>query len=271
MWKRRASIGMAALGLFLSSTFGSLPSVLSPFHQLENRDVRAYVKHNLGGIIKIHEDNLRITFDEEPEVRWGQPRDLSASAYPEQGIALASFDPETDTIFLSAPLLRNPDSTLINLLLRKFIPRVYKQRSPTDGILSHELGHYFVDQEAESMGEGNWPPDFENYTLEEVYGIQLVSEGIACHFEKLFNFGAIAPYFDSHWPTNIDDWTNDDIYNGGFFLVQPIIAQYGLQGIRHLILNPPNECEIYDLPAYRTNMLEQLENQICFEEVCIQG
>jgi len=271
MWKRRLGSALVGITLVLTPLISIRQDFFDYLNFLENRDVRNYVTQSIGGIIKIHENNLGVDFDEEPKVKWGLPKELSALAYPEQGIAVAAYDPELDTIFLTSTVLRNPNMTFSNTILKKLQPKIYKQRLHTDGIFSHELGHFFVDQEAESLEEGDWPPDFEGLTKGEVYGFQLISEGIAFYFEGLFNFNTTNTYSDSDWPINIGDWTNEDIYDGGFNLVQPIIEQYGVQGIRHLILNPLTECDLQDLPAYRTRMLDQLEKQICLEDACIQG
>ena len=69
---------------------------------------------------------------------------------------------------------------------------------------------------------------------------------------------------DSLWPSKtfrlqLSRYT----YEGGHFLVKPVLDKFGVEnGVEYLLNNPPKtEKELLDLPGYRQKIMDSLESK----------
>ncbi len=148
------------------------------------------------------------------------------------------YEPNTDLMTIDSCIIRNDNET------RR--------------VVSHELGHLYVDALNETIGFGNWP-NFSNKNFAQQQAIQLVSEGIGEYFERSTH-PREDNFKDADWPKKVDEFSILRVrYVGGFHLVKPIIDSHKKAGIEYLITNPPQEKDLLDLPAYQRRALEQLE------------
>ena len=119
------------------------------------------------------------------------------------------------------------------------------EREMIPSLIDHELGHALADQISQRTGNGMWP-DVEGFARLEWdtrVGINVISEGIGTYFEYQGN----APYpkddaeGDAWLPEGEGDpsWRDRDyLYNGGRWLVAPIIRKFGERGIQYLVTHP---------------------------------
>ncbi len=109
----------------------------------------------------------------------------------------------------------------------------------------HELGHALVDQLSRRYGYGMWPSieKFKSLEWDEQIGIRIVDEGLATYFgyENLLPSQRDGNNGADWLPEGINDirWTMINYrYNGGHWLVAPIVDRFGERGIVYLITHP---------------------------------
>lgn len=224
-----------------------------------NHDVQRYTESHLAEIAKEQENKIGIR-------HFGLPRVLYQSnnhiPFMDRTIIStlnglfggASYNPETDEIFLPKGLRVTPENNLTNKLSNLIY---FELPMDTKRVLSHELGHYYCDKLNESRGKGNLAPQTE-------VGETLVSEGIAEYFSYITTGDDVPKFNDSEWPDKPDNfgksyrYNRHVIYDGGFHLVKPIIDKYGKKGITYLMENPPSEKDLGDVSMYQIKVLKAL-------------
>jgi len=105
-----------------------------------------------------------------------------------------------------------------------------------DEIIRHELGHFWDDLRREKLG---LPPP-------KTLGEKIILEGTGEYFRR----GRFAQPFTYSWPQN-DNITPEDIYDGGYFLVRPILNVDLIEGHQYLSRNPPAEEDLRNMRAYQ--------------------
>ena len=135
-------------------------------------------------------------------------------------------------------------------------------------LMDHELGHALMDQVSRRNGYGPWP-NFEcTQTMndKEYTSVEILSEGAGSYFEfkgqEIYtraNEDAI-----NYLPTSPNDrrWKDKGYkYKGGWWVVAPIIKEYGERGLVYLITHPV-EFDYGNLRAgaktYRAKALKEL-------------
>ncbi len=101
--------------------------------------------------------------------------------------------------------------------------------------IDHELGHALADQICRRKNFFAWPPDTVSSTNEDTIAGKILSEGVGEYFGRLFTPDTIA---DSEWLPggssslcrSMPKWE----YYGGYWLVKPIIDQFGEKGIAYI-------------------------------------
>ena len=112
-------------------------------------------------------------------------------------------------------------------------------------VMDHELGHALMDQVSRRSGNGPWPniECINTLSEKEQISLMIIDEGVGAYFE----YQGQPRYKDEdtngfYWlPDGPEDfaWKDPDFkYNGGRWIVAPIIKQYGERGIVYLITHP---------------------------------
>ena len=174
----------------------------------------------------------------------------------------ASYNPETDIMYFrssfSSPFPVKHEE-LDHLYLHS--------------VVSHELGHFYVDKLSESLGWGNWPQLSAQPNTVEWVEENIISEGIGTYFQgktleritgiDIDNIEGIPPFdIEKEWPKDIEI-----LYDGhqleayGQWLVKPIIDKHGEKGIEYLITHQMEEDELLNPKSYQERALEALSSQ----------
>lgn len=210
---------------------------------IPSSDIERHIVENLDAILAQQEEQLGITYFGKPQLQFSLP-----AALVEQNSLVTLWYAgiyENNAIYLNLSGFDN-----------------YTGAKET---LDHELGHFYTEKLHESWGLGIWPV----YTYDEPYSdsnicLKLIDEGIAEYFSRAMNNGADA-FKDTNWPISVFGfWENHVINDGGYHLVKPIIDAYGEEGIAYLISNPPTEEELFFLPLYQQQALDDLGDTTCW-------
>ncbi len=108
------------------------------------------------------------------------------------------------------------------------------------GIIDHELGHALADQISRRHNGFMWPDIYAwvNQTDVEKYVAHVLTEGVGEYFEHLMSSDTLDTSTSSEWlPDGPSSWawTQDTwAYNGGYFIVKPIIDKFGEKGILYI-------------------------------------
>lgn len=252
-------IGLA--GLFLGSSCVLPSSEVSenfskpPFYNLSaegnfyevdvqrNIILKEFIDENLGKIMGEQEKNLDFKYSGIPQILIGMPDEKNVST-------IGLYKMLEDKLYLDEAGFFENFENFENL-----------NRSLVNAVLSHELGHYYSDKLTESkISENFYERDFSR---DEAIGLLIIQEGIAEYFGNYL--GDSNPDFDdSLWPSRIFMLRlNRYIYDGGHFLVKPILDKFGVEkGVEYLLNNPPKtEMELLDLPGYRQKVTNSLESK----------
>jgi len=171
-------------------------------------------------------------------VRLGLPDFKPASR---KALTAAAYLVESQTIALQPYLFwphQYTDSLRLNL---------YQQLNPggLSTVIDHELGHLYADQVSRASFGRPWPvyPDSNARPL-EFYGQRILSEGIGEYFGRGPMSG---PHADVWWVDRIvhpslyvvSTLSDVMVYEGGYSLVAPLIARFGMSAtIRYIITHP---------------------------------
>lgn len=145
--------------------------------------------------------------------------------------------------------------------------RIYVQYWDEE-LLSHELGHYYLDKLCNKLGVYFFNFD-DGKKITEWWEARddLISEGIAMYFEKEMNNGK-DDFKDSEYPERIKDFLRNKAnfllrlqYSGGYHLVKPILDKFGVEeGCKRIISDLPKKREMVILPEYRERILSESVN-----------
>lgn len=217
----------------------------------KDSDIEAYTNENLELIIKKQEEKIGITYPaERPAIEYILPEE-----YRILGL-YGLYDDREDTIYLPSGILVKPEFNLSD-----FITTIATFNSTADvkRALDHELAHFYCDKVREKALGKNYPT-LQIFILfpEERIAYKLINEGIARYFENSLNGEYKRPYPFEKWPTQLEEFSNDVFYQGGYALVKPVIDQYGEKGIQFLLFNPPTPDELFTPKEYKERMLRDI-------------
>lgn len=110
-------------------------------------------------------------------------------------------------------------------------------------LIDHELGHRFTDQVRQQLGTRSWltTADWNSMSFEDRVGQRMIVEGIGTYYGSTSLISATTLRTElgsSLLPTSINDsaWSDTDFtYEGGAWLVQPILETYGETGLVYLL------------------------------------
>lgn len=210
-----------------------------------------------------------------PLVRFTTPKDPQ---HVQIGFT-ASYLSETNTIlfhslfelcdtenFFQMPDLQKPKQKQRNI-------EVCSKADALKEVLCHELSHYYIDLLIERQFPESWlikPKRSGQKTLsiKTQIGILIVSEGIATYFGKSLSADQNHYFNEERWEKKYSEQDIASnlplrellIYNGGHFLVAPILNQFGAKGIVYLINHPLNITvpDFWTVITYQKQALEEL-------------
>lgn len=138
-------------------------------------------------------------------------------------------------------------------------------------VIAHEKGHYYTNLLAKAIGV-NLRETYTSDNIITAMGTKMVFEGIAEYCEKKI---CLEEENDFEWPkdpitnyvkselgmSEAKDSTRDYIYDGGYFVVKPVIEMYGVIGIEYMLQHPPTSYDELQKPAefYDQRILQDLK------------
>lgn len=243
-WILGAVVALGGLALFKFHDFVDSQRKLT---------AQEYVEKNLGRIMRDQERRVGLAHLGVPNIIFNETR-----------IGSDRYSPENDSIYLYEGLTVHPEPRC------PFLDFMGLGTPPSESnvqdTLEHELGHFYVDQLSERMGNGSWPKSEEELkgSFANVHNAasSIVGEGIAEYFERENNEKP-DDFEDSEWPTEegkdlFDFHVGRVAYDGGYHLVKPIIDKYGVRGVKYLMTNLPTREDLFALPEYRDRTLANL-------------
>lgn len=242
--RKKLVLTVSAAALLVASSFIGIALFAVPRQPDSDQEIQAHV----GRYAKFILDQQIKTFHlsqhlPTPKIILGRP---SAFFY------VGEYDPDKVTICISTFWTYAHKDSFIN-----WLKGFHKWSSHTRPILSHELGHYYADQLSLRTGHGHWPQlEKKDLSDTELFGLTLVSEGMAVYFNRAINGGDDA-FTDEMYPKK-PDWSGWVDYDGGYHLIKPILDRYGERGMIYIMTHPPNSHDIALLPQYRANVLAAL-------------
>lgn len=112
-------------------------------------------------------------------------------------------------------------------------------------LLDHELGHALADQVSRRIGNGIWPPmdEYSKFGRYKRYGRRIISEGIAGFFSySAWELRKSKGENSLPEESDLDYWRSDEaqgaFYDGGYWLVKPILEEFGEKGLGYLMIHP---------------------------------
>lgn len=162
---------------------------------------------------------IYFTYGWVPRVKFDIP---SSIQYPDQ--FPGCYDQETRSFFINPALLSRDIETM-----QEFI--------------DHELGHALADQVSYKFRNYPWPEELDMKSLDDDIRIstKILSEGVAEYFANLFyeNVKTSPDWLPSGYEMRylMTRYSKDNTwpYDGGHFIVEPIIEQYGESGLMYII------------------------------------
>lgn len=249
MNKKRFIVNLVKKSAYGASLFVST-SIATRLYLYQNKDpeIEEYVQKNIEQIIKEQESKLGMTYPKErPAIYYTLPEQ-----YRFGGI-VGLYYPEKDTIRLASGILIKPERDFSDVIATI---ATFNKTESAKRTVDHELAHFYCDKLKEKA--------FRNYSIFELYflllpeermGQRLIDEGIAKYVENRMNGEIEEPLSFQDWPSDILQFTNKEIYRGGYTIVKPIIDQYGEKGIQFLLFNPPTPKELFAPKKYQERIL----------------
>jgi len=242
-------VALASIGIGASLIASDITTTYLYFQ--EDPDIEEYVQENLELFIEKQEKELGISYSaKRPSIEYLIPKENIPLG------VIGLYDNANDTIYLPSGLLIRPrwdfNDTMVTIVT--FNRTAYAKR-----VLDHELAHFYCDKVKEQvLGKNHHLSNIYMFIPEERIANQLVGEGIAKYIENKMNGEDHGLYPFKDWPSDIEDFSNKEIYQGGYTIVRPIIDQYKEKGIHILLLNLPTEEEIFKPLDYQKRIFRKL-------------
>ena len=219
-------------------------------YQRKDPDIEVYVQENLEQIIQEQEKTLGITYPaDRPALYYTLPEE-----YKLVGM-LGLYRGGEDTVYLPSGILTKPEWDFSDFMATiATFNNTYNVRRSVD----HELAHFYCDKITEKFFQNKSPLFYFYLTDEERMGQLLVDEGIAEYVENKMNGEDEKPFSFQGWPSDLSQFRNKEVYQGGYAMVKPIIDQHGEKGIQFLLFNPPTPKELFMPQKYQERMLTSI-------------
>ena len=218
----------------------------------KDSEIEQYVQENLEQVIQKQKEKIGINYPtERPKIVY---------TFPERYIGrgnIGLYNDQQDTIYLPSGLLTHPKWDFSDLIA---VITTLNHTANVKRVLDHELTHFYCDKLKERV-LGRYYLLAQNHLLfseEELLADKLINEGIAEYVENSMNGEDKKKFNFQEWPLEIEQFTNDTIYRGGYALIKPIIDQYKEKGIQFLLFNPPTEKELLAPQEYQKRTLKDL-------------
>lgn len=220
------------------------------YNKKENsRRIEEWANANITRIILTPEEELHVTYPGVPSIELRGLNSIKAHGIYENTTETIVIDPLSTRIV--------GDKSLYSAVVDITAPT---SRTDLENTLRHELGHYFLDELAETVGLPQLDEIFEKTRTQQM-GYRIVHEGIAEYFEHGSSYDS--NFEDADWPDEpLYIFLNPGRYvcRGGFSLVKPIVDEFGEAGMLKLLVEPPSFQDLCDLPGYKSAILDDLRN-----------
>ncbi|HIH15362.1 MAG TPA: hypothetical protein HA360_02860 [Nanoarchaeota archaeon] len=248
--------------IFLSGIFLTLTAIYSMIKSME--EVKAWVPQNLEAIMRIQENELGLAKQNPPTIRF-ESLDQIYGKY------------ENGEIYLNSSYggFKTPENSFFGILAGIIS---FGEIANVKSTLAHELGHFYNDKilerEERNRGTVYLFAGQTQYNAEKSLGNAIISEGIAEYFKRIIitqedEFEDAEFYFKEdifiRKNGNLIGINSNKFYrlryDGGYHLVNPIIREYGVEGIIYISTHAPKGEEIYNLPQWLEKMRKNLKLQ----------
>ena len=136
-------------------------------------------------------------------------------------------------------------------------------------VFDHELGHALMDQVSRRNGLGPWftSERFDASTDEQRLGLDILSEGIALFFQRVYFPRDDSDLSELTFPATREQqqfFTYRMIaYDGGYWIVRDVLSRYGERGLIWLMRHPPVVTDNMRAAAvtYRHRALKELSQK----------
>ncbi|HLD39767.1 MAG TPA: hypothetical protein VJB13_01365 [Candidatus Nanoarchaeia archaeon] len=213
--------------------------------------IQAYVEQNLEQIIEKQEKKIGITYPtERPKIEYTfLEKDISIGT-------LGLYDNAGNIIYLPSGILTTPKWDFGDFLVTV---GTFNRTADVKIILNHELTHFYCDKIKEkALGKTYHLHQMRLFIPTEFIANQLINEGIATYIETKTNDMEKKVISFNQWPLTVEQFSDYEIYHGGYALVKPIIDQYGEKGIQFLLFNIPTSKEVFTPKEYQKRVLNDL-------------
>ena len=251
--KRKRLILKAALWSAVATTAYFPVSLITTFHLYHHKDhdIEVYVQENLEQIIQKQEEKIGINYPaERPKIEY---------VFPEKDIdfgVMGIYNETRDTLYLPSGLLTKPEWDF-----NDFIATVatFNGTYEVKKVIDHELAHFYCDKiQEQSLGNSSHLFQRNLFLPEERIANLLVNEGIAKYIEDKMNSNDQKIFPFEEWPSTLEQFSNKEIYLGGYTIVKPIIDKYGKKGIKFLLFNHPTPKETFRPSEYQQRILDEI-------------
>ena len=224
--------------IILAGVFLTISIVTGVFQELNRHqeilDFFAYdktMRHKLVQNMREQEKFLNIKYKNIPELKYLIPRELGKN----RRFFCGYYNQEKNIIYYNSEIeMCGPDETL-----------------------RHEVAHSYI---IKKCLENKTCKNYRESTDDEFKMVisNLMNEGIAEYFDRGLK-NKKTEFTDEELPEELEDF-KFVIYDAGYHLVKPIIDEFRGKGVDYLIQNPPTPEELFNLPAYRERILEELND-----------
>ncbi len=248
------------ISLLLTSatlTFNDLNTSLESKFNIYKKDLES----KLSTIYSNIRDSLQINTIKTPKLMLRKPEDFFNPYTRDSVEILATYNPETNEIFLSSKYAESLDSLKkIDLYTTKSVSHYsFDLVKDIPKLFAHESGHFLFNQLATNNGFNTYWPNYNEIDPQHLIGLRLISEGLAEYAERLL-YPSANTFADSLYSKRIEDFDNlRTISDGGYNLIAPVFREYGNRGALHMMRNPPSNKDLKNLPAYRRRIISQLK------------
>ncbi len=236
-----------------SAVYFNVVSISTDYlYQHKDQDIEKYVQENIEQLILKQEQEIGINYpSERPKIEYTFPE-----KYIERGV-IGLYNDQEDTLYLPSGLLTQPQWDF-----NDFVAKVatFNRTMNVKRVLNHELTHFYCDKLKERVW-GKYYLFAHSYRFlsdEEIIADKIINEGIAEYIENKVDDEEKKPFNFQEWPLEVEEFSNHEIYQGGYAIVKPIIDKYKEKGIQFLLFNPPSEKELFTPQEYQQRVLADI-------------
>jgi hypothetical protein len=245
--QRRFATGLLLTGIGVAVlSWGSL--IGYRYDDIKAYCAKRFFETNFVRMIQEQKNCLGIEYNELPQVVLVQGIELDSTT--EGDVTLGAYNAGTNKVYISYMDTSTP-------LLLERVASWYTTGTPKDGIegvLDHEMGHFYCDKTSEALGNGSFPHAQSEVSPEQHDAEDIVSEGVAEYWEVMnglrdkFGKVELEILVAQITPATKNLW-----------VVSEAISKYGKTAIEYMVLHPPRETSEIGLMIYRAVVMDGCE------------